>query len=151
MQTKKTSRRVHGVGLQGNEGHTDPEPRETQGNQNAIPAPMRNDIDLRAKPKKELRKGTLTKADVKGQPGDPREEVDPKEARIQYLRAKSDRTMEEGLELQELELGVRRSAEINAGYTSGKVHEDQKILRQNEREIREERQREPSQLDTLHA
>lgn len=125
--------------------------QETHGTQSAVPAPMRSDIDLKPRRTSELQKGTLTKADVKGQPSDPREASSAKEARVQYLRAKSDRTLEEGLELQELEVGVRRSAEINAGWTSEKVHKDQEILRQNEKQVRERVQSEPSVLDTIHA
>lgn len=125
------------------------EKTETKGNQDAIPAPMRSDIDLKdIRPRRrKLRKGTLTNAEVKGQPGDPREETEVKEARIQYLRAKSDRTLEEGLELQELELGIKKSAQLNSGWTSGKVHEDQKILRENDKEVREAN----LQIDDLHA
>lgn len=58
------------------------------------------------------------------------------ERRIEELRAKTDRTLEEGLKLEELELGVRKSREINAGYTSDRVHGEQKVLRDNERKVK---------------
>lgn len=62
---------------------------------------------------------------------------DPKRKRIEYLRAKSDRTLEEGLELQELELGLEKSKEINAGYTSDRVEQEQDKLRAEEEKIKE--------------
>lgn len=73
-------------------------------------------------------------AAVKAQPVDPVYVSDPKEKRIEYLRAKSDRTLEEGLELQELELGVEKSKEINAGFTSDRVHDEQMALRDKEKQ-----------------
>lgn len=78
--------------------------------------------------------------DVKAQPQNPNEVEDPKQARIEYLKAKSDRTLEEGLELQELEIGVEKSKLINAGWTSERVHEEQEKLRQREEDVNKERE-----------
>ena len=78
-------------------------------------------------------------AAVKAQPNPRLEEIaDPMERRIEYLRAKSDRTLEEGLELQELELGVERSREINSGWTASQVHAEQTRLRENEKAVEAE-------------
>lgn len=77
--------------------------------------------------------------DIKAQPQDPADVEDPIEKRIEYLRAKSDRTLEEGLELQELEVGLEKSKEINAGWTSSAVHDQQEGLRQREKNLRKER------------
>lgn len=71
--------------------------------------------------------------DVRAIPDDPSSFHDgSKDDRIEYLRAKTDRTVEEGLELQELELGVEKSKEVNAGQTSDQVHQEQAELRAKE-------------------
>lgn len=81
----------------------------------------------------------IVNVDIKAQPQDPADVSDPVEKRIEYLRAKSDRTLEEGLELQELELGVEKSKEISAGWTSGAVHSQQEQLKDREKKLRKER------------
>lgn len=73
---------------------------------------------------------------VEPQPHDPSGRQYKGKERIEFLRAKSDRTLEEGLELQELELGIEESKRINAGWTSAKVHADQERLKQKEEEAR---------------
>lgn len=78
-------------------------------------------------------------AEVKPQPNPRLEEIsDPTLRRIEYLRAKSDRTLEEGLELQELELGLEKSKELNAGWTSDMVHNQQAQLRIKDDEAKRE-------------
>jgi hypothetical protein len=79
-------------------------------------------------------------ATVRPIPQDPATVEDPTERRIEYLRRKTDRTLDEGLELEELELGVEKSKEINAGWTSDQVRAENARLRAEEKKEREYRQ-----------